>query len=68
MRGGGVSPSYGMASVTGLMDWTISGALGTDSLVTNIRPTVWWQSLAWSATLPTFYAVTAFLYRRDARG
>jgi hypothetical protein len=68
MRGGGVSPSYGMVSVTGLMDWTISGALGTDSLFTNIRPSVCWQSLARSATLPTFYAATASLYRRDARG
>lgn len=67
MRGGGVSPGYGMASVTGLMDWTISGALGTDSLVTDIRPSVWWQSLAWSAILPTSYAGATFISRRDIR-
>lgn len=58
----------GMVAMTGLIAWGFFGELDGTSNSPNIQVSVWWLYLPWGLSWLTFYAVTAFLYRRDTRG
>ncbi|WP_157451090.1 hypothetical protein [Deinococcus puniceus] len=58
----------GMTAMTGLIAWGVFGALDGSSIRNNVQLSVWLLYIPWGISLFTFYAVTAFLYRRDTGG
>ncbi|MDB5045100.1 MAG: hypothetical protein JWQ08_1150 [Deinococcus sp.] len=61
----------GSFAVTGLLAWGVFGGLNSRSAPTSaldLTLSVWLLYIPWGVSVVTFYAVTAFLYRRDASG
>ncbi len=61
----------GTFALTGLLMWGVFSGL-TPSVVrtalAQVQISVWLLYIPWSISILTFYAVTAFLYRRDTHG
>ncbi|THF68609.1 hypothetical protein E7T06_15560 [Deinococcus sp. Arct2-2] len=61
----------GTFALTGLLTWGVFsdfGAVLNSGSAPDLKLSVWLLYIPWGLSLLTFYAVTAFLYRRDTGG